>query len=91
MNYKKIFDKINVNFFKESTEKLREIDKDSILKDLLSKKDKLFSILEKDSAISKVFQETKLLFSMIQDYSKGKYQDVSWTSIAGVVATLLCL
>ncbi len=89
MDYKKILDKINVDFFKENAEKFREVDKDKILKELIDKKDKLFALLEKDSPISKVINEIKMLFSMVQDYAKGDYKDVAWTSIAGVIGTLL--
>ena len=89
MDYKKILDKINIDYFKDNAEKFRETDKDSILDELIEKKDKLFAILEKDSPISKVIDETKMLFSMVQDYSKGDYKEIAWTSIAGVIGTLL--
>ena len=89
MNYKKFLKKINIDFFKKNADKLKEVDKDKILKELIEQKDKLFSMFEKDSAIAKLISEIKMLFSMVQDYKNGIYKDVAWTSIAGVVATLI--
>ncbi len=89
MDYKKIISSINMDFFNKESKKYKEENKDNILNDVLNKKDKLFSMLEKTGPIHKVMDEVKLLFSLVQDYATGKYRDVSWTTIAGVVGTLI--
>lgn len=39
--------------------------------------------------LGRFVSDLKILFSMVNDYRKGIYKDVPWTSIAAIVAALL--
>jgi len=39
--------------------------------------------------LEKFAEQIKLLFSMIKDYVNGSYKEIPWTTIAGIVGTLI--
>jgi uncharacterized membrane protein YkvA (DUF1232 family) len=59
--------------------------------------DDVSGVLEKEEAIlekahgplEKFAQSIKLLFSLVKDYANGSYRKIPWTTIAGIVGTLL--
>lgn len=67
--------------------KAKDIDKDDV-KRLNKKESKLRKILSL-AAFAKQKQKAKLLYEMVQQYSKGNYKSVPWRSIAAITFTLL--
>jgi uncharacterized membrane protein YkvA (DUF1232 family) len=56
---------------------------------ILDKSEELKSTFQKQGKLAKFFNDFKLLFSMIKDYSCGKYTEVPWYIIAAIGAALL--
>jgi len=56
---------------------------------VFDKADELKSKFEKQSKLSKFFEEFKLLFSMLKDYYNRKYTEVPWYIISSIGAALL--
>lgn len=74
--------------FKKTTENVTE---DNLDEALNSGADKI-SKLESGSipaALTNVWGNIKLLFSLIKDYSSGEYKEIPWTSVAAVVSAIL--
>ena len=57
--------------------------------DILDKSEELKPKFQKQSKLSKYFEDFKLLFSMIKDYYKKDYTDVPWYIISSIGAALL--
>jgi len=59
--------------------------------------DDVSGVLEKEEAIlgkahgplEKFAKNIKLLFSVIKDYAKGNYREIPWTTIAGIIGSLI--
>ena len=57
--------------------------------DILDKSEELKPKFQKQSKLSKYFEDFKLLFSMIKDYYNKDYTDVPWYIISSIGAALL--
>ena len=57
--------------------------------DILDKSEELKTKFQKQSKLSKYFEDFKLLFSMIKDYYNKDYTDVPWYIISSIGAALL--
>ena len=59
--------------------------------------DDVSGVLDKEEAIlnkahgplEKFAESIKLLFSLVKDYASGRYKDVPWTTIAGIIGALI--
>jgi len=59
------------------------------LEKVLNKKKEIEDKFKTDGPLGRYIEDFKLLFSLIQDYWNGDYREISWSSIAAVVAALI--
>ena len=74
------------NVFYKSKENVTE----NHLKKAINNKEKIID-KAKSNSLNRVFEDIKLMLSMIQDYRNGIYKEVAWGTIASIVVALLYL
>lgn len=71
----------------EFEKKKKSVTEDDIV-DVINK-EKAISKKAKKGPLAKLWIEIKLMLSMLKDYKSGAYRDVSWGTIASIIAALL--
>ncbi|MDR1923144.1 MAG: DUF1232 domain-containing protein [Planctomycetaceae bacterium] len=68
-------------------ERRRNNVKETDINDVLEKEQQILN--KSHGPLAKLINEIRTLFSLLKDYRNGTYREVSWTAIAGIVASLL--
>ncbi len=66
----------------------KKIKKEDLQK-VLSKQKEIEEKFLPDGPLGGLFFDVELLISLIQDYDSGKYQEIPWESVAGILTALL--
>jgi uncharacterized membrane protein YkvA (DUF1232 family) len=69
----------------EGAKKIKKED----LQKVLSKQKEIEEKFLPDGLLGGMFFDVELLISLIQDYDSGKYQEIPWESVAGILTALL--
>ena len=59
------------------------------VKKIFEKRDEIEKKFNPSGPLGKFIGDLQILFSLVNDYRKGKYRKVPWTSIAAIVGALL--
>ena len=66
----------------------KKIKKEDLQK-VLSKQKEIEEKFQPDGPLGGLLFDIELLISLIQDYDKGNYQEISWESLSGILTALL--
>lgn len=59
------------------------------VKKIFEKRDEIERKFNPSGPLGKFIGDLKILFSLVNDYRKGDYREIPWTSIAAIVGALL--
>jgi uncharacterized membrane protein YkvA (DUF1232 family) len=84
-SYKEKLKKIDADFLRAGAAKIKEKDIRSVIDRVETLKEKI----QRAVPLRRFFADLKLLISLIIDYWRGNYRDVSWWAVSTIVFTLL--
>jgi uncharacterized membrane protein YkvA (DUF1232 family) len=85
LNMAQATDKQTEDALHEGAQKIKKED----LQKVLSKQKEIAEKFQPDGPLGGLLFDVELLISLIQDYDKGNYQEISWKSLSGILTALL--
>ena len=78
-------EKLTHDALHEGAKKIKKED----LQKVLSKQKEIEEKFQPDGPLGGLLFDVELLISLIQDYDKGNYREISWESLSGILTALL--